>query len=612
MRTRAFVVAVAIVLVSTGSAFTAPQFMPIEEIRPGMQGVGQTVFEGTTLEEFRAEIIGVLTNIVGPRRNLIIARLEGGPLETTGVIAGMSGSPVYIDGRLIGAVSYSLGSFSKEAIAGITPIAEMIEAAPLGARSHGQRVRVDMPATPESLAEAFRRALASSQPFAERAADLRATGGLPFGTHLGTMLRPIGIPLAMSGFRPEVVQLVSGTLLGNSGFVPMLGGSSMSATGEKTEVPLRPGDAVGVNLVGGDLSLGATGTVTHVDGDRVYAFGHAFYNLGPTAFPMTRAHVHTLLPSLLSSSKITTIGETIGTVSQDRSTGIAGTLGEGPPLIPIRLTLSSERGLRRDFSFQIVYDQLFTPLLTYVTLINTLSSYEREYGAATFSVKGKAVLKKHGEIAFEDVFAGESPSLGAAAAVAGPITFLLGNEFEPVEIELVELEISTSELPRTAAIERIWIDSVDPRPGRTVPLKVLVRTYRGEDVTYTVPVEIPANASGSLSLLVTDGSRLAQMEQRDTRQSFRTQGIAQMVRTVNRAPRNNRLYVRLMSAEAGAVVAGERMPALPPSVLAVLEGDRNGGNFTPLQSAAIGEWELRTDHALTGSRVLTFSVNRER
>jgi hypothetical protein len=255
---------------------------------------------------------------------------------------------------------------------------------------------------------------------------------------------------------------------------------------------------------------------------------------------------------------------------------------------------------------------MFTPLLTYVSILNTLRSYEREFGAATFTVKGKTIVKDHGALAFEDVFTGESPSMGAAAAVAGPITFLLGNDLAPVELERVDIAISSTEQPRRTVLERVWVDEVRPRPGTTIPLKILTRSYRGEETVRTLPIDIPANATGTLSLLVSDGAQLAQWEQREMRQTLASQqNIPQMIRALNNARRNNRLYVRLLNAGAGAVVNGETLSSLPPSVLAVLEADRNGGNFTPLRSAAVGQWEVQTEYAVSGSRLLTISVHQD-
>jgi len=360
----------------------------------------------------------------------------------------------------------------------------------------------------------------------------------------------------------------------------------------------------------GDLELGATGTVTDVQGNKVYAFGHPFYGLGPTQFPMTRAYVYTVLPSLLNSMKIASTGEVIGTVQQDRAVTIAGTLGTMPQLIPINLTLKSDRGgTTKSFKMAMVNDQLFTPLLAYLSILNTLTSYERQNGVASFAVKGSAMVKKYGEVSFEDLFTGDQPSAAASAYVVAPINFLLRNAFEDLELESLNLEIDASEQPKSATLERAWVDGARPKAGDTVNLKVLLRTYRGEEVTKSVPVQIPPNARGSVSIMVADGTRLSQYEARELQvQPLQTRGVPQMIRVLNNARKNNRIYVRLVTRDGGAVVKGESLAALPPSVLSVMESDRDGGNFRPLQSSLVGEWEISADYAVTGSRTLTLPL----
>ncbi len=589
--------------------------MPVSDIKAGMVGIGRTVFEGADLQEFKVQILGVLHNVQGPQRDLILARLEGGPLAKTGVAAGMSGSPVYIDGKLIGAVSYSIGSFPTEAIAGITPIAEMKDATQTPRRVATQQARIQLPITREGLAAALTATYARLAPFANRPADVQVLG-MPAaaGAQLAAMLRPISTPLVMSGFEPSSIDLLS-SAFGAAGFTPVIGGAvGGQAAGDirKMTGPLREGDAIGVSLVGGDLEMGATGTITHIDGDRVYAFGHPFFNIGPAQLPMTRAYVYAMLPSLMSSFKISTMGDVIGTLQQDRATAIAGTLGKGPAVIPMKITLQSTRddgSATRTFSFTIGNDQVFTPLLTYVTLANTLASYERQFGAATFSMKSRAQIKGHADLSVEDVFTGDGATLGAATAVAGPITMLLSNDYEPVTVSGLDVSIEAREAARSVTIERVWLDDVHPRAGRTVPLKVLTRSYRGEEKISTVPIEIPPNVSGSLSLLVTDGRQLNAIEQRDLRRSVQPQSVAQMIRVLNDTRRSNRIYIRLLNGKPGAVVNGEALTALPPSVLSVLESDGNGGSFMPIRSATVGEWELPMDSAVSGSRVLSIEVD---
>src|SRR5438552_5294957 len=464
--------------------------MGVDEIRPGMLAVGRTVFEGTRVEEFKVNILGVLENVIGTHRNLILARLEGGPLANTGVIAGMSGSPVYIDGRLIAAVSYALGQFSKEPIAGITPIAEMTDATAFNdVRPAAAKVHVEFPLTRENLDAAFRRALSWNRPCADRPGDaalVGASAGSAFGgvsgAEIGTLLRPIATPLMMSGFEPGISDLLSGAF-GAQGFIPT-GRGAVARAGEKPyEGPLKAGDAIGVMLVSGELELGATGTVTHVDGDKVYAFGHPLYNLGPTAFPMTRAYVYTVLPSLASSLKVSTTGEIIGSFLQDRAVAIAGKLGPGPKTIPVTLTLEQQAGRapKRTFHFQLANDQMFTPLMTAAAIASTLGAYERQYGSATFRVTGTARLNKHDAVTFDNIFSGDQPAVNAATYIAAPVAALLGNDYEKVDIDGIDLSITSVEEPRTATLERVWLDDQRPRAGHRVALKVLLRSYRGDD-----------------------------------------------------------------------------------------------------------------------------------
>ena len=464
--------------------------------------------------------------------------------------------------------------------------------------------RLDWPMSPKAFAAALSDALASlvqdGQPIT------LAGSGSPVLAGLGGTLRlePIGVPFTVAGFSGDTADT----------FSRALGPQTAAAPSPETALPrpptgaLSPGDAVGISLIGGDLTFAATGTVTHVDGNKVYAFGHPFFNLGPTDFPMTRAYVYGLLPSLAQGRKMAVIGDVVGTMRQDRATAIAGTLGPGPTTVPVKLTLTSESGEPRAFTFQVVKDQLFTPVLTFAAIVNTLQAYEREFGVATFTVRGTARVRDHGAIALEDVFAGDAPAIGAAASISGPIALLLKNERQPVQIDGVDIAIQSFEEPRTATIDRVWLGTREPKRGAEVPVHVVTRTYRGEERTHTIPIRIPMSASGVVSLVVSDGSRLAFAEQREVRPPTTADSVGQVIRAFNKARRNNRIYVKLTTPVSGAVVAGEAEPALPPSVLAVVEGAQPGSTVLPLSSLAIGEWDVPTDTAISGQRTLQVTI----
>jgi hypothetical protein len=611
MTLRTFFAAALAVGVLAASPVAQTTYLPLDQVRPGMVGVGRTVFSGSKLEDFKVEILGVMRNVIGPKRNLILARLEGGPLAKTGVIAGMSGSPVYIDGKLVGAVSYSLGQFSTEPIAGITPIDEMVDATMVPSTTRVTRpASISMQPTPRELLDIWARDLGRSKAFVDDPSQaLMLSGASSDLTRMGAMLRPIAVPMIAAGFDATVFDSIS-PAFSAAGFVPMSSTQSPGGgAGAASVAPLRPGDAVGVALLTGDFELGATGTVTHVDGDRVYAFGHPLYNLGPTQFPMTRAEVQVVLPSLMASSKLASFGEIVGTVQQDRATAIAGRLGAGPSLIPVTITLNSDRGPSRTFSFGVVRDFTFTPLLAYLSVANVLTSYERGIGPASFAIRGSASIRSEGDLSFEDIFSGDQAAGGAAAYIAGPLTALMKNSGESVEVDRIALTIDASEQPRTARIERVWLDTTSPKAGRNAIVNVALRSSRGQEIVRQVPIEIPANVTGSLQLTVADAARTTADDRRDTR-GLDLQRVSQMMRTFNRARRNNRLYVRLTSADAGAVVNGEPMAGLPPSVLAVIEADRNSGTVGSLRTLTRGEWELALDFAVTGSRQLTLSLDQ--
>lgn len=591
----------------------ATAMMPVDQVRPGMRGTGLTVFAGTERSEFTADIIGVLEHSIGPKRNLILARLKGGPLADSGVIQGMSGSPVYVDDQLIGAVSYAMGSFPKDTIAGITPIEEMVE---MVRQDSGAPVpvvqatpRLSLPLASDTLTALLPNRLARLDPFAFRPGDVRAIG-LPADAAgaLGIQLRPIATPLVMSGFTPEALGRIA-PMFHTAGLVAVVGGASGQTT-PQSDGPLQPGDPVGVSLMQGDLSMAGTGTVTLVDDGRIYAFGHPFYNLGASRFPMTRAHVHTVLPSQAISSRIATVGETLGTIDQDRSTGISGRLGPGPRLVPMHIELNApDRGRVDTFDFQVVSDPLFTPLLAYNAMLNTLFSHNRQVGTATYAVRGQAELSGHPPVTFEETFTGDAATVLAALYVAGPVTALVNNGFEPVTVERLDVSVTARDEMRTAVLERIWLDDPRPRPGRTIPLRIAARTHRGDEITRTVMVDLPATARGRLQLLVADGTTLAQRERQQAGRGAQATHLRQLIDALIDARRNNHLYVQLLRTDAGAVVNGRRLPSLPPSVLEVLGAEQRSGSFAALSTAAVREWSIRLDHVVSGSRVLTIDLD---
>ena len=593
--------------------------MNVADIRPGMVGVGRTVFDGTQVEEFRAHILGVIENVIGTAAQPHPRRLEGGPLANTGVIAGMSGSPVYIDGQLIGAVSYALGSFSKEPIAGITPIAEMTDATALATARPAGRARAASSSRSrrDGLVASFRKALNWNRPFADRPGRCAVRRRRPASPASAARDRH---DAAADRDAARHVRIRAGR--GRSRWRRPSAirdscrwrGARGTRAGEMPfDGPLKPGDAIGVTFVSGDLELGATGTVTHIDGDRVYAFGHPMYNLGPTEFPMTRAYVYTVLPSLFSSAKLSSTGEVIGTFTQDRATAIAGRLGPGPKLLPVTMTLEADRGGKRTFKFNVVRDQLFTPLMTYTALVNTLGVLRAavRHRHATAVQRKAAAEESRRRSRSTIMFAGDNVASNASAYVVAPMTALINNDYENVDIERLELTVKSTEEPSTATLERVWIDDPRPRAGRTVPLKVLLRTYRGEDIIRTIPIDDSRQRRAAPSSLMVSRRSAAQpgraargapaaAAQRPATRARAQQGPPQQHALREAA----RLRCRRGRQRRTAVVAaalGARGARIRPQ----------RRQLQPARSATLGEWELPTDHAISGVRTLTIQLSRE-
>ena len=592
-------------LAALGGAAPAVDILALDQVRPGMKGTGRTVFEGTRIEEFSVEVLGVLENALGPKHSVILARLAGGPLAKTGVIAGMSGSPVFIDGKLVGAVAYSF-PFGKEPIAGITPIGDMIDAtsttAPRAASTRFAATPMAFPLDREALIAVFARPL---QTVAMRGAS--APAGMA-----GSTLTPLALPMVFSGFDRSTFDWAE-PLFSNLGFVPMTGGASGSTTRPVASLPdLAPGGPVGVSLIEGDLDLSVTGTVTHIDGDRVYAFGHPFYNLGPTQFPMKKAYVYSVYPSVQQSWKIAAALDPVGTVEQDRTTAIAGRMGRSPRMIPVEVEFASSRGVARAFHYRIVEDELFSPALAYVSLLSVLQGNERAFGTASVRVEGLLTLEGGRTIRVDDLFAERQPSIRAAGLVAAPLAFLMGNDFQKVTVDRLDVKVSSFETNKSASLERAWVERTGAlRPGATLPVKVALRTYRGESKVLTLPLVIPPSASaGTYSLLVSDAQGLTSLEQRELRQTFNPKDLDQLIRAINGLRRSNRIYVRLMRPGDGAVVAGEYLPALPSSVMSVLGTPEQGNAVVPIRTATVAEAETTTDYAVTGSRLLSLTVTR--
>ena len=583
-----------VLLLASSPVPAAPlEAMPFEQVRAGMKGTGRTVFSGTRIETFDVEIVGTLPNI-GPDQNLILARCSGGPLAQTGVLAGMSGSPVFVEGRLVGAVAYSWG-FSKDALAGITPIGEMIAVSQR--KTPRARAAAASWTVPGGL-ERLRRPELLAGFFEGQVRALAGGGGALQAT----------IPLSVGGLGPRGFASVAPTLA-SSGFVPVQGGGA----GRRPEASpaLEPGSAVGVKLVRGDVDMTATGTVTWVDGTRVLAFGHPLFGLGAVDLPLTGARVEALLPSLQQSMRIATPLSELGTLEQDRASAIVGRLGGGPRMIPVRLRLVNAQGESREYSFDVADDPLLAPLLLYASLNGILTNHERTVGSVSLRLgRGSVVqIEGQGEVAVDNMFTGPTAPVYATGMSAYVLYLLMNNDWATPRISGVNLLLEYDELPRTAAIRRVMLDRYRVRAGETVTATILVSPFRGKDETLTRQIVIPPDTEpGRLTVHVGNAEAIEETESIDGMVAPRT--LPQLVGLINHVRRNDRIYVVALSEDSGVALAGERLPNLPPSVAGVLSRPRSLGNHASLGLRGVFEEQIETAYAVNGVARVSLEVER--
>jgi hypothetical protein len=428
---------------------------------------------------------------------------------------------------------------------------------------------------------------------------------------MGQQIAPIATPVVFSGIRQDVLSMY-GSQLSASGLLPVAGvGGSAAITplAPYDADTLKPGTSVTAQLVRGDYSIAAAGTVTYRDGDKIYAFGHPFLSLGASAMPMTEASVVTVIPNANNSFKLSVPGKMVGTVSQDRSTGIFGTLGSAPKMIPVKINLHNSRDKAEAFQYEVVNDRFLTPILLNVTIYNTITSIERAIGDSTISLSGTIDVKGQEPVAIERRFSSGNAAQLASGSVALPTSVLLSSGFENVDINGVTLDITVRDEKNTATLDRIALDKPEARRGETIDIQAYVRTDSGKQFVQTIPVQIPADVPpGQLLVFVGDGGAL---QQGAASQAFVPSDLGELVSTINKTKKSDRLYVKLFRITSGAVIGTNELPNLPPSMVATLNSDRTSGGFTPTVLSPVLEKELPpAEFVISGQQLIAIDITR--
>jgi hypothetical protein len=596
--------ALALLMPSLLMGLAKDSFFNIEDLRPGMKGVGKTCFQGDKPEEFQVEILGVMHGI-NPGLNAVLARLSGGQLDKTGVFEGMSGSPVFIDGKLLGAVAFSF-SFAKEAIGGITPIHEMIDAFEKEDDIYAGAGAI----LKKSMFWKYR--LASSQDPAKsllfHSDEIKPQQVISaLGGHA---LIPIATPLSLSGLDGRTLKAFAPQFrtLGMSLFQ---GAGRVQNAKESDHSPLEPGSNIVVTLVEGDLDLSAGGTVTYVDGNKLYAFGHNMLQLGFTELPMHKARAITVFPSLESSFKILETGDLAGAIRQDRGVGVYGIIGEKPRMVPLKINLTNSRGVKKTFKYELARDSFLTPLLVNLTVYNTIVSSERAQGYVTIKVAGKINIRNEQPVEINSRFSSDSSAPDSASlSVAVPVNYIMAAGYKNLDIEQIDLEISAQESDQSAILDSIRSNRTEIKAGEILNLEISYKKANGETLQDTYPVKIPENITpGPLNLMVADGTALMSLDEEEEGDPLVPRDLTQLIRFINNIRKNDRLYVRIYRQEPGVAVKGEGLPGLPPSMLSILRSERKSGALIPINTSAFMEYELPfTDYMAAGMKVLKVAV----
>jgi hypothetical protein len=578
------------------------------DLRPGMKGVAWTVFQGTQAEPIPVEIIGLWKNAWGPKQDVILAKL-GGKAQRTNVAGGMSGSPVYIDGKLVGAIALRLSVFSPDAICGITPIELMLEindfdqSRPMDARTPDKAVaRREVSVPGEMLAQAV------------------AAGASPNLPRSAPLMTPIETPLVFSGFHPNVIEEF-GPLFQQLGISAVQGGAS-GAIYTTTPAPdwkdsLKPGEAVAGVLVSGDMSITGLGTVTYNDGKRVLAFGHPFFNLGPVDMPMSKGEVLMVLASAFQPNKFANATEIVGALHQDRHSGIMGILGEKTRMIPVTVAVRSigeNNAVRsqKDFHFNVFDQQKWTPYLMMLTLFNSVSGLNEFKDEATYRLTGKVDLDG-GSLSLNTMQASGEMPMPAPMLLAGwwgdKFNRLYLNAVKTPRLERVSVTVDLLPERRVATIENAWIANSEVRPGEDAQVKVFLRPYRGDRIERQFQVHVPDGLSkGDHRILLSDADTLNHMQNMASYMN-RYMDLPETVSLINQERSNNKLYISLLEATPTAYYDDKTLPSLPASVLNVMQAGR--ASSRPLVTSgesAVEQASVPFDYVISGSYSLKITV----
>jgi len=566
------------------------KILPLSQIHAGMRGVAYTVFEGTKPEPMEVEVLGVLKDVNGPKGDVILVRLHGPKVEYTGVVAGMSGSPVYIDGKLVGALAFRIGEFSKEPIAGVTPIQEMLEISELD-RSKPNDIQPASAKAPQVTTKTASPGVASA----------------PAGYK--DYLTPIETPLVFTGFSDQAFQRFASQFHA-AGIVPVMGAGSVSPD-EKQPEPLVPGSSISAVLVRGDMNIAATCTVTYLDASHLLACGHPLMQFGNVNLPMDKAEVLATLPSPANAFKIVNTTEQVGAFVQDRHNGILGVFNKQPQMIPVTLSIHGVTS-PKTFHYEVLDNSKLTPLAMMATVFSALQGVN-EYGEdTTYRLEGRIKVNGYPEVELRDMFApgdgGQPTGVMVALSLGDCFSRIFDNSYEVPNLRSVDLSFDLVNDRRSARLESARTDVTEARPGDEVMVEAVLRPYRGERIVRRIPIRVPTSSSkGALRILVSDGDTLDRIRSSGLPMG-RQLDLGSIIAVLNKEHSNDRLYVSLLEADPEAMVQDKVMPSLPLSVMNVMDGMRGTQDMVVLGESSVNEASTPLDYQVSGAQIIALTI----
>jgi hypothetical protein len=585
-----------LLIVLIGLAFQLPamEFMKLSEIKPGMEGEGKTIFKGSAIETFKFKVLGILDKFVSDK-NMIIAELFAPELTDGGVIAGMSGSPVYIDGKLIGSVSYGLSNFSKKPIAGITPIEDILKTdaynSPVASVEISD-IKIDFSKeNVQRVAEAIRSQLVSRMNFSP-AKDMT----------------PIKLFSSSRGFSPAAVTILQDVFMPLQNF--NIGKDIDKKKFNEELFTVRPADAVSIPLIRGDAMYAATGTVTHVDGKKVYIFGHPFFNLGTVDFPLHRAEIISVVPSYESSFKLAVTRNMVGTVQQDRFSGVQAELGKTPYMIPMKIFLKNRNKI---FNLELVSHPLLTPALTYMSLLNALLVEYQEFGFQSIAVEGKIFIENEENVVLSDLFSGTTAFDEFSTLVMAVNYFLMNNKEKNIKIQKMDFEISGREAIKKAELENVLIDKNAYLQDEPIAIRMFLKNEKGNNFEEQVTIKAPSLKPGSVFyLMAADAMEVTDFDTKFIKTNYFPNKLNALIRAINNIRKNNRIYLKIFVPSQGVFINGFEYPYLPSSISNILLYNSLARDQANVQISTIAEYQYEVPAAVSGKKIFKLTIKERK